>query len=78
MLFMHGNVKITCGLKWVEDQEEQKKKCSKPQKLVYKDQLLSLEYFAQSSSAGNCHPLRSPQERGLRVNVCVYIYTHTH
>lgn len=56
MQFMYGNVKIICGLKWVEDQEEQKKKHSKPQKLVDKDQLLSLECSAQPSSAGSCHP----------------------
>lgn len=56
MLFMYGNVKITCGLKWVEDQEEQQKMCSKPQKPVDKDQLLPLECFAQSSFAGSCHP----------------------
>lgn len=60
MLFMYGNIKITCGLNGVEDQEEQKKKHSKPQKLVDKDQLLSLEYSAQSSSAGSCHPRRVP------------------
>lgn len=53
----YGNVKITCGLKWVEDQEEQKEKekQSKHQKLADKDQLPSLEYFAQSCPAGSCH-----------------------
>lgn len=35
---------------WVEDQEEEKKKHSKPQNLAHKEQLLSLEYFAQSST----------------------------
>lgn len=34
---MYGNIKSTCGLKWIEDQEEQKKKRSRPQKLADKE-----------------------------------------
>lgn len=54
----YGNIKCLCGFKCIENQEEQKKMCTVSRKLADKEQLVSGEYFAQSSSVGRCLPGR--------------------